>query len=106
MHEVGTNTAGFSPVDDNGTEVCAGIVIELDGGVVGEGDGLADAGGGVADADGGALGAGDVAGASGGDAFRLPACLPTKNAATQSPIRTTNPATARLRLLDGVIELT
>jgi hypothetical protein len=115
VHEVGTNTAGLSPVVDSGTEVCTGSEVEatgdvladvlaielnddavldgavLDGAVLGDGDEFGDA---------------DVVGAAGSAAFRLPACLPTKNAATHSPIRTTNPTTPRLRLLDGLIELT
>jgi hypothetical protein len=117
VHEVGSRTAGLSLADDNGTEVCTGIVMlgpsdasgdalaieldgegldgegldgELDGGALGEGEGLADIGG----------------GAAGSEAVRLPACLPTKNAATHNPIRTTNPATARFRLVDALIELT
>jgi hypothetical protein len=116
VHEVATNTAGSSPIVDSGTEVCTGIVIDagggvlagavlagrvLDGGVLD--GGLADACG---DSDGDALGEADAVGGAGGEAFRLPACLPKKNAATQRPIRKTNPATVRRRLLDGFIALT
>jgi hypothetical protein len=133
-HDVGTKTAGSSPADDNGTEVCTGSVIdgptdaaaatELDDGELDDGapdgaelaacDGLA--GGGLADndgdrdsdTDGDKLGEAeaDAGGVAGTDAFRLPACLPMKNAPIASPIRTTNATIARLRLLDGVIEPT
>ena len=107
VQDVGTNTAGFSPADDNGTEVCTGIVIE----------GPSDAAGALGDAndddgaiacvdtadDGGEDGderaEGDGAGVGRGAAFRLPACLPTKKAATQRPIRTTNPATCKASLV-------
>lgn len=130
VHEVGTNTAGLSPVVDSGTEVCTGseveatgdvladvLAIELNDGAVLDGAVLGDAvldgavldGAVLGDAvlgDGDEFGDADVVGAAGSAAFRLPACLPTKNAATHSPIRTTNPTTPRLRLLDGLIELT
>jgi hypothetical protein len=123
VHALGTNTAGLSPAVDSGPEVCTGIVVDD-----------ADAGGAVntgADTDcpdtngakdedaddveveartdgeqGAELGEAGVVGAAAGDAFRLPACLPMKNAMTQSAIRRTHPTTARLRLSDGLIELT
>jgi hypothetical protein len=127
VHEVATNTAGFSPAVDSGTEVCTGIVIDAEGGVLDGAmlddamlddamldgavldGGLADARGdtdGGADADGDALGEADAVGGAGSEAFRPPACLPKKNAATQRPIRKTNPATVRRRLLDGLITRT
>ena len=127
VHEVATNTAGFSPAVDSGTEVCTGIVIDAEGGVLDGAmlddamlddamldgavldGGLADARGdtdGGADADGDALGEADAVGGAGSEAFRPPACLPKKNAATQRPIRKTNPATVRRRLVDGFIALT
>ena len=122
VHEVATNTAGFSPAVDSGTEVCTGIVIDAEGGVLDGAmlddamldgavldGGLADARGdtdGDADADGDALGEADAVGGAGSEAFRPPACLPKKNAATQRPIRKTNPATVRRRLLDGLITRT
>jgi hypothetical protein len=137
VHEVATNTAGFSPAVDSGTEVCTGIVIDAEGGVLDGAmldgamldgavldgavldgavlddavldGGLADARGdtdGDADADGDALGEADAVGGAGSEAFRPPACLPKKNAATQRPIRKTNPATVRRRLVDGFIALT
>jgi hypothetical protein len=40
-----------------------------------------------------------------GEAFRLPACLPTKNAPTQIPMTQANPSIDSVRLLAGVIEL-
>jgi hypothetical protein len=121
VQDVGTNTAGSSPADDNGTEVWIGIVIEgatdardaLDvaavAGTLADAD--ADAGAVVCvDAadegdgeDGDKLGEGDVVGE--GDAFRLPACLPTKNAPTQIPMTQANPSIDSVRLLAGVIEL-
>ena len=117
VHEVATNTAGFSPAVDSSTEVCTGIVIDAEGGVLDGAvldgtvldGGLADARGdtdGDADADGDALGEADAVGGAGSEAFRLPACLPKKNAATQRPIRKTNPARVRRRLLDGLITRT
>jgi hypothetical protein len=132
VHEVATNTAGFSPTVDSGTEVCTGMVIDAEGGVLDGAvldgrvldgavldgavldggvldGGLVDACGdtdGDADADGDALGEADPVGGAGSEAFRLPACLPKKNAATQRPIRKTNPATVRRRLVDGFIALT
>jgi hypothetical protein len=51
VHEVGSNTAGLSWADDSGTEVCTGIVGELDARTDGEG--------------GGELGVADVVGATG-----------------------------------------
>jgi hypothetical protein len=123
VQDVGINTAGFSPADDKGTEVCTGIVIEgptdtataLDvtagvaGGIAG---GIAGA---LADADaegdvdgvtatGVATAGGEVTAA--GEALRLPACLPTKNAPTQIPTTPTKPRIDSVRLLAGVIELT
>jgi hypothetical protein len=127
VHEVATNTAGFSPAVDSGTEVCTGIVIDAEGGVLDGAmlddamlddamldgavldGGLAESRGdtdGGADADGDALGEADAVGGAGSEAFRPPACLPKKNAATQRPIRKTNPATVRRRLLDGLITRT
>ena len=116
VQDVGTNTAGFSPADDNGTEVCTGIVI----------DGPTEAAGGLADtdADGSTIACvedaddggedrdelgeaddelGDV---GGGDALRLPACLPTKNAPMQIPMTAKNPSIDRVRLLAGVMSWT
>jgi len=72
----------------------------LDGGELGT---RADGDGGW---DGEKLGEADVGGVAGNEALRLPACLPIKKAATQSPIRRTGPRIARLRLLDGLIKLT
>jgi hypothetical protein len=136
VHEVGTNTAGSSPADDSGTEVCTGTVVvatvavgiadpgaaleitvdgeaidgeavngkAVDGGlVIATVDGAA-----LADSEGDAEGDGtaELLGATTVEAFRLPACLPTKKAATHRPMRTTAPRTARFRLRDEVIRWT
>ena len=116
--------AGFSPADDNGTEVCTGIVIDGPTEAAGGLDVTADVASGVAgtlaDADpvGGAVARVDTADDGGedrdklgdvggvGDALRLPACLPMKNAPTQIPMTATNPSIDSVRLLAGVIELT
>jgi hypothetical protein len=133
VHDVGTNTAGFSPADDNDTEFCTGMVIDgpactaadetatvADGGAIaladavdpdeadagdGEGEDGGDEGGRVGDV-GSGLDDDEVVGAAGGDAFRLPACLPKRNAPTHKPIRTTAPTTANTRWLDGLIDAT
>ena len=44
-------------------------------------------------------------GGAAGEALRLPACLPTKNAPTQIPMTQANPSIDSVRLLAGVIEL-
>lgn len=116
VQDVGTNTAGFSPADDNGTEASTGIVIEgpteAPGGLDVTADIAAWVAGGVggtladADADGGAVGGVDTDDGGDGVALRPPACLPTKNAPTQIPMTATNPSIERLLLLAGVIEAT
>lgn len=128
VQDVGTKTAGFSPADDNDTEVCTGIVIDgpTDAAAVDEtaaaADGVAiapadavvgaevdvvdDVDADVEGEDGRGLGEDDVAGAVGSEAFLLPACLPKRNAPTHRPIRTTAPTTANARWLDGLIDAT
>ena len=134
VHDVGNSTEGSSPVVESGTEIRTGslsdgpseaavaaaldvsadaIAIEADGeGLDGEGldgEGLDGEGLDGEGLDGEGLdGEGLDGETAGGVAVvcRLPACLPTKNAATHSPIRTTNPATARFRLFDELIEPT
>jgi hypothetical protein len=132
VHEVGTNTAGFSPADDRGTEVCTGSVIDgptdagarddggantdagADGDSEGEGadDGEADTrtdgedGAAERDANSNGFGETAVAGAAGSDALRLPACLPKRNAPTHSATRSTAPPIASVRLLDRFMKLT
>jgi hypothetical protein len=118
VHTVGTNTAGFSPAEDSGTDVLTGIVVDgpTDAVAVADPEGknvMVDVsrdvlaiGLGSGALDGRVDGEAELVGATTGAALRLPACLPTKNAATHNPIRTTNPATARFRLLNEVIELT
>jgi hypothetical protein len=122
VHDVGTNTAGSSPVDDSGTEVCTGIVIDGPTDAAAALDVTADVASGVAgtladadpageaadegEADGEGEGEADGEGEATGVASRMPACLPTKNAPTQIPITQANPMTDSVLLLAGVIELT
>ena len=127
VHEVGTSTAGFSPVDDSGTEIRSGmvmdgpkeearpadadttavkvdvsgdvLVIKLDAEALGDGEALT--GGGTLLDEGCVTAAGWAAEAT----LRLPACLPTKNTPTHKPTMPTNPRTDSVRLLARVIEL-
>jgi hypothetical protein len=136
VHDVGSKTAGLSLADDSGSEVRTGIVIDGPTDMAAAVDETAGVAGGVAStrtdadavdgvnagdvedadaedadadaegADGSGVGEVDVVGVGEIAAFLLPACLPTKYAAMQSPIRITDPRMARFRLRDGVIELT
>ncbi|HEY3923393.1 MAG TPA: hypothetical protein VGL75_02440 [Acidothermaceae bacterium] len=118
VHDVGTNTAGFSPADDNDTEVCTGMVIDGPAGAAADETATVADGGASAPADAvdtddvdadeadAADGEGEVVGAAGSEAFLLPACLPKRKAPTHSPIRTTVPTAANARWLDLLIDAT